>query len=631
MKQSFRQSMTWLHTWTGLVVGWVLFFVFVTGTASYATQEITRWMQPERPMQPLVVPDAATQFEMAYQQLLMTPQSHQAQNWTVNLASDARNSSALSASWTAAPEPGERRGRTETLYIDTSTGQPVELAEPVRETAGGRALLRMHYALHYIPADTAILIVGLCTMFMLVAIVTGVVAHKKIIQDFFTYRQQKGLRSWLDAHNLISVSALPFYLMITYSGLLFFLYSYMPLAVPLTYGFDPEHRDTYYSELMTQTGSGRVLGMGGGGGGPRQAGQAQGGRDSGAVQGRAGEGRGGREAESERAEHQRERVITATSGREEQAGHQGLGDAGGQQGEPRRQARQPSLAQQAEHFTDLKALVAQTEADWGEGQIRSVSVTAAARGQAAQLQIAPAYSNTIRRNRGAGTVSFDAVTGQPLQAQSNELAAPELFGSSMLGLHEGLYAGSWLRWLYLLSGLLGCAMIATGLVLWTVKRRPKLAKTGEYETGHQLVERLNVATIAGLSFGLAAYFWANRLIPADLAGRQQWEIHTMFLAWGALALYSFSRPVFMAWRDSLSLAAAAFLLLPLLNALTTERHLGLTLWQRDWALASVDLVFILLGLMLGWAALKVQRKLRQAKPNLATARRTSAVPQQEAH
>ena len=132
MKQSFRQSMTWLHTWTGLVVGWVLFFVFVTGTASYATQEITRWMQPERPMQPLVVPDAATQFEMAYQQLLMTPQSHQAQNWTVNLASDARNSSALSASWTAAPEPGERRGRTETLYIDTSTGQPVELAEPVR-------------------------------------------------------------------------------------------------------------------------------------------------------------------------------------------------------------------------------------------------------------------------------------------------------------------------------------------------------------------------------------------------------------------------------------------------------------------------------------------------------------------
>ncbi len=573
MKASFRQSMTWLHTWTGLVVGWVLFFVFVTGTASYATQEITRWMQPERPMQSLLVPDAATQFDMAYQQLRSLPQSQQAQSWTVNLASDARNSSALSASWTAAPEPGERRGRTETVYMDTSSGQPIELAEPVRETAGGRALLRMHYALHYIPADTAILIVGLCTMLMLVAIVTGVVAHKKIIKDFFTYRQQKGLRSWLDAHNLISVSALPFYLMITYSGLLFFLYSYMPLAVPLTYGFEPENRDAYYSELMTQTGSGRVLGLGGGGGGPRQAQTEQGGR----------------------------------SGREG------------------RSVRPLPLGQQAEQFTDLSALVAQTEELWGKGQIRSVTIIPAARGQAAQLQITPAYADTIRRSRGDGTLSFNAQTAQAIAAPPADLAAAEVFGSSMLGLHEGLFADSWLRWLYLVSGLLGCAMIATGLVLWTVKRRPKLAKTGEYQAGHQLVEKLNVATIAGLSFGLAAYFWANRLIPADLAGRQQWEIHSLFLAWGTLALYSFSRPVFIAWRDSLSLSAAAFLLLPLLNALTTERHLGQTLWQQDWALASVDLVFILLGLMLGWAAVKVQRKLGQTKHNTATRNRAAAV------
>ena len=85
----------------------------------------------------------------------------------------------------------------------------------------------------------------------------------------------------------------------------------------------------------------------------------------------------------------------------------------------------------------------------------------------------------------------------------------------------------------------------------------------------------------------------------------------------------------IAWRDSLSLAAAAFLLLPLLNALTTERHLGQTLWQQDWALASVDLVFILLGLMLGWAAVKVQRKLGQTKHNTATRNRAAAVASAE--
>ncbi len=32
MGRTFRQSMAWLHAWSGLVVGWVLFAVFVTGT-----------------------------------------------------------------------------------------------------------------------------------------------------------------------------------------------------------------------------------------------------------------------------------------------------------------------------------------------------------------------------------------------------------------------------------------------------------------------------------------------------------------------------------------------------------------------------------------------------------------------
>ncbi len=604
MKGSFRQSMSWLHTWVGLIAGWVLFFVFVTGTASYATQEITRWMQPERPMQGPTNLDIKAQFDAAYQQLLHDPRAQDAQSWTINFVSDARNSQQLSASWSMPAAEGERRGRTETIYLNHQTGAAEPLTEQPRETAGGRALLRMHYALHYIPSDTAILIVGVCTMLMLIALVTGVIAHKKILQDFFTYRPAKNLRSWLDAHNVVSIAALPFFLMITYSGLIFFLYTYMPLGVPFTYGFSEQDKQTYYQELMQQTGSQRILGLGGGGGPPRQAqGAGERPRMDGTTPTEQQSQRSSRPDQSAQvagSERNSERANRSGQGRQRSGEHRGDGTA--------TMRGADGLGIQAKRFVNLVPLLLQVEQQWGTGQVRSLTITPAVRGEPAKIQFSPAFSETIRRSRGAGNIEFNAFTGAEIKTLPNELAAPEVFGSSMLGLHEGLFAGTAVRWMYLISGFLGCAMIATGLVVWTVKRRPKLEKTGEYRVWHQSVERLNVATIAGLSFGLACYFWANRLIPADLAGRQQWEIHVMFISWALLAAFSLFRPVMLAWRDSLTITCIAFLLLPVLNALTTERYLLKTIPQGDWVLASIDLVFIALGLMFGWAALKVRSK-----------------------
>lgn len=47
MKENFNETMRWLHTYSGLIVGWLLFAIFVTGTSAYYKNEITLWMQPE--------------------------------------------------------------------------------------------------------------------------------------------------------------------------------------------------------------------------------------------------------------------------------------------------------------------------------------------------------------------------------------------------------------------------------------------------------------------------------------------------------------------------------------------------------------------------------------------------------
>ncbi|MEK5745909.1 PepSY-associated TM helix domain-containing protein, partial [Acinetobacter variabilis] len=49
------------------------------------------------------------------------------------------------------------------------------------------------------------------------------------------FRPGKGQRSWLDAHNATAVFALPFHIMITFSGLLLLLFTIMPWGVNQIY------------------------------------------------------------------------------------------------------------------------------------------------------------------------------------------------------------------------------------------------------------------------------------------------------------------------------------------------------------------------------------------------------------
>src|SRR5690606_25978404 len=132
-------------------------------------------------------------------------------------------------------------------------------------------------------------------------------------------------------------------------------------------------------------------------------------------------------------------------------------------------------------------------------------------------------------------------------------------------------AGPVVRWLYFLSGGAGTAMIASGLALWTIKRRAKLPDPERPSIGLPLVERLNVGVIAGALAGIAVYFLANRLLPIGMANRADWEIDSLFVAWGAIAVWTLARPAKRAWVEALAVGAALYALVPVVSALTTAR------------------------------------------------------------
>lgn len=230
MKETFFRSMTWLHTWTGLLVCWLLMLIFFAGTLSYYRYEINLWMKPE----------LHTNVLQSYQDLDLASTLDKGQSYLADTAPDAKSWMLrlpthrlpfVSYSWMEHPEEGQRRGKfhEHTLTTDGS------VISDVRATKGGHFFYRLHFDLHYLPVPLARYLVGFATMFMLLAIITGIVIHKRIFKDFFALRLKKGPRSWLDSHTLSSVMALPYHLMITYTGLITLMFMYMPSAMEASY------------------------------------------------------------------------------------------------------------------------------------------------------------------------------------------------------------------------------------------------------------------------------------------------------------------------------------------------------------------------------------------------------------
>jgi len=157
-------------------------------------------------------------------------------------------------------------------------------------------------------------------------------------------------------------------------------------------------------------------------------------------------------------------------------------------------------------------------------------------------------------------------------------------------------------------------MVGTGLVMWTVKRRQKLPDPERPYIGFRIVERLNIASIAGLSIAMTTYLWANRLLPLGMLERGAWEIHIFLIAWALALAHAVLRPAKAAWIEQLWFATALLALLPVLNAFTTQRPLWHSLAEGDWVFAGTDLMFWALAALHAMLALKTMRHRPRVKP-----------------
>ncbi|WP_321348682.1 PepSY-associated TM helix domain-containing protein [Halopseudomonas oceani] len=260
MLNHFRLSMAWVHTWFGLVLGFVLMVAFFFGSLSVFDREIDRWAVPATRFAPQPMPSYDHLLADVYARLKPDPVDMAATAKRVVGELPAADTMPLVSlfAYTTHRDPvlligGEfgipnqpKNPADDHLHVHGRATVDPRTGEFLPDDAlkiGSDWFYPLHYSLNLNWMRLGIYVVGLAGLAMLVALVTGVIMHRKVFREFFTFRPNKRLqRSALDLHNMTGVVALPFHFFFAFTGVLIFAgFYYFPVTHTLLKPLHDQH------------------------------------------------------------------------------------------------------------------------------------------------------------------------------------------------------------------------------------------------------------------------------------------------------------------------------------------------------------------------------------------------------
>lgn len=552
-----RQAMTWLHTWLGLFFGFVLMVCFFYGTLSVFDREIDRWAIPETRFQPQPMPSFDKMLLPIFEKLEPDEQEYatsmpgmhdpEAGSMTPRLDLPAveywaytthRDPVLLMGAGYEVPHPKNPDGHNHIHGMTTIDPRSGATMSNDYLKIGSAWFYPLHYSLNINWQYLGFFIVGLAGLMMLVALITGVIIHRKIFREFFTFRPWKRTqRSALDLHNMTGVIGFPFHLFFAFTGLLIFIpWYYMPVT------------NTMLNPL-----------------------------------------------------HQHHEAIEAAK-----------------TGLPHKPAGVKA------NFASVDAMVEKAKLRWAErgmaGEVGYVFIN--------HVGDANGYVSVFRAGSdrvalvGEG-VHFQSSTGEILYEDPPRNWVDGL-SEFLMGLHLQHFEHWFLRWLYVMGGLTGCVCIATGFIFFVEKRKYKHAKINSQ--GSRVVDALAVTAVTGMVIAAVSILLANRLLPADMVSKGDWEKNIFWLAWLASLLHALwrSAPVARAefnpsWHEQCWIIAVLCVAAVIANWVTTDDHLFKTIFTHTyWPVAGVDLSLLATTLI----SLLVSKKLfsiykQKTKPDMS--------------
>lgn len=199
-----------VHTWTGILSGLVLFIAFFAGALTMFEQSLTRWLTaPTAQLSALSYREADQLIQQVAQQY---PAATKAMVLHINDVST---------------EPSPLRWDNEGVWQASLDANGTLLATPTSHSEFAQFIDQLHQTAG-IPGmlghePLGVYFMGLISVLYFLALVSGlIILLPTLSKNFLALRRSKNnKRFWLDAHNIVGVTAFPFHVVIALTAVVF--------------------------------------------------------------------------------------------------------------------------------------------------------------------------------------------------------------------------------------------------------------------------------------------------------------------------------------------------------------------------------------------------------------------------
>ncbi|KQS30891.1 PepSY domain-containing protein [Dyadobacter sp. Leaf189] len=211
---------------------------------------------------------------------------------------------------------------------------------------------------------------------------------------------------------------------------------------------------------------------------------------------------------------------------------------------------------------------------------------------------------------GSGMVHIEAASGKII-AQKSPLTGGNYIDrvkSLVYHLHFGDFGGKPLRIVFFVLGLMGCAVIISGILIWFVAR-DKVSTEPHKRAFNFWASNVFLAACLSMLPVTAFTFVMLKVLPkVDQAA----IYHTYFYSWLALSVYFIIRRSFpLMNRQTLLLSAVLCLGVPIANGISSKLWLWRTWQQGAFDIFFIDALFLVLSACCAFA---YRRVMLEAKP-----------------